>query len=159
MPTANGLGSGASELGAQDARTRALYVLTLVGVAALYFILAKSGLKLASINPNITPVWPASGFALAAVLLSSAAAEQERPAGAWHAEWQALRTLLRLAGGAAERTVGLVEGLVLDPDAMRRNLDQLRDAVGEDDAWVGRHIAHVDVWVDRVLARHRDVRG
>lgn len=97
--------------------------------------------------------------ALAAVLLSSAAAEQERPAGAWHAEWQALRTLLRLAGGAAERTVGLVDALVLDPDAMRRNLDHLRDAVGEDDAWVGRHVAHVDVWVDRVLARHRDVRG
>ncbi|HEU4511813.1 MAG TPA: lyase family protein [Nocardioidaceae bacterium] len=97
--------------------------------------------------------------ALASVLLSSAVAEQERPAGAWHAEWQPLRALLRLAGGAAERTVGIVEGLVLDSDAMRRNLEHLRDAVGEDDRWVERHTGTVGVWVDRSLARHQEVRG
>lgn len=34
----------------------------------------------------------------AAVLLGSVVAEDERPAGAWHAEWPALRQLLRLAG-------------------------------------------------------------
>lgn len=97
--------------------------------------------------------------ALTAVLLSSAVAEQERPAGAWHAEWQTLRTLLRLAGGAAERTAHLVDGLVLDTDAMHRNLEHLRDAVGEDEAWVEGHTAHVGVWIDRVLARHREVHG
>lgn len=97
--------------------------------------------------------------ALVAVLLASAVAEQERPAGAWHAEWQTLRALLRLAGGAAERTAGLVDGLTLDADAMRRNLDHLRQAVGEDESWVERHTAHVGVWVDRSLARHREVRG
>ncbi len=96
--------------------------------------------------------------ALVAVLLSSAVAEQERPPGAWHAEWQTLRTLLRLAGGAAERTAALVDGLVLDAGAMRRNLDRLRDAVGEDDGWVAGHTGSVDVWVDRALARHLEIR-
>ena len=38
-----------------------------VGIA--YFLLAKSGLQLASLNPSATPVWPPTGFALAMVLL------------------------------------------------------------------------------------------
>ena len=38
--------------------------------------------------------------ALASVLAQSMLAEDERPAGPWQAEWQALRDCLRLAGGA-----------------------------------------------------------
>ncbi|HEV7896223.1 MAG TPA: lyase family protein [Planosporangium sp.] len=49
-------------------------------------------------------------------------AEDERPAGAWHAEWQPLRDCLRLAGGAAETAVELVEGLTVDAARMRENL-------------------------------------
>ncbi|GAB2853323.1 3-carboxy-cis,cis-muconate cycloisomerase [Actinocorallia aurea] len=60
--------------------------------------------------------------ALAGVLLGALAAEDERPAGAWHAEWQPLREALRLAGGAAEAARGLVEGLVVHPDKMRADL-------------------------------------
>jgi PAS domain S-box-containing protein len=41
----------------------------LVAIAAVYFVLAKAGLALASIHPSASPVWPPSGFALAAVLL------------------------------------------------------------------------------------------
>lgn len=95
--------------------------------------------------------------ALVSVLLGSAAAEQERPAGAWHAEWQPLRLLLRTAGAAAERTADLAGGLVLDPEAMRRNLDRLRGSVGGGDSWVADHVGHVDVWIDRVLAQHREL--
>ena len=94
---------------------------------------------------------------LAATLAASATPEQERPAGAWHAEWQPLRTMLRLAGAAAERTADLVGGLELDREAMRRNLDRLVAALGEDEAWVDGHVGHVDVWVDRVLRRHEEV--
>jgi 3-carboxy-cis,cis-muconate cycloisomerase len=47
----------------------------------------------------------------------------ERPDGAWHAEWPALRQLLALALGAAGHLRELVEGLQVFPDAMRRNLD------------------------------------
>ncbi|MEV6330490.1 3-carboxy-cis,cis-muconate cycloisomerase [Streptomyces sp. NPDC051909] len=61
---------------------------------------------------------------LAASLYGCLAAEDERPAGAWHAEWEPLRELLRLAGGAAHHTAALVETLHVDPAAMRVNLDR-----------------------------------
>ncbi|GAA2955610.1 adenylosuccinate lyase family protein [Streptomyces enissocaesilis] len=62
--------------------------------------------------------------ALASVLLASlASAGDERPAGAWHAEWQPLRELLRLAGGAAAHAAELTENLRVHPRRMRENLD------------------------------------
>ncbi|MEU9384393.1 3-carboxy-cis,cis-muconate cycloisomerase [Streptomyces sp. NPDC048279] len=66
---------------------------------------------------------------LAAVLYGSLAAEDERPAGAWHAEWEPLRDLLRAVGGAARDTAELTEGLRVHPDAMRRNLDLTRGLI------------------------------
>ncbi|MFD0054586.1 3-carboxy-cis,cis-muconate cycloisomerase [Streptomyces sp. NPDC127168] len=59
---------------------------------------------------------------LAAVLYGSLTAEDERPAGAWHAEWEPLRDLLRLAGGAARDAAELAEGLRVRPDVMRAHL-------------------------------------
>jgi 3-carboxy-cis,cis-muconate cycloisomerase len=59
---------------------------------------------------------------LAATLYGSMAAEDERPAGAWHAEWEPLRDLLRLVGGAARDAVELAENLRVDEDAMREHL-------------------------------------
>ncbi|KAK1186010.1 lyase family protein [Streptomyces sp. NBS 14/10] len=59
---------------------------------------------------------------LAATLLGSLAAEDERPAGAWHAEWQPLRELLRLAGGAAREAAELAEGLRVFPRRMDEHL-------------------------------------
>lgn len=46
----------------------------------------------------------------------------ERPDGAWHAEWQTLRELLRLALGAAGNAAELVSGLRVDSVAVERNL-------------------------------------
>ncbi|WP_061289652.1 lyase family protein [Herbidospora cretacea] len=60
--------------------------------------------------------------ALAATLYGSMAAEDERPAGAWHAEWEPLRALLRLAGGAAAHARDLTGGLQVRPARMRENL-------------------------------------
>ncbi|WSQ13514.1 3-carboxy-cis,cis-muconate cycloisomerase [Streptomyces sp. NBC_01231] len=59
---------------------------------------------------------------LAATLYGSLAAQDERPAGAWHAEWEPLRDLLRLVGGAARDTAELTEGLRVHADAMREHL-------------------------------------
>ncbi|MGV9846074.1 3-carboxy-cis,cis-muconate cycloisomerase [Streptomyces fungicidicus] len=59
---------------------------------------------------------------LAATLYGSLVAEDERPAGAWHAEWEPLRDLLRLVGGAARDAAGLTEGLRVRPEAMREHL-------------------------------------
>lgn len=61
--------------------------------------------------------------ALSTVLFGSLAAEDERPAGAWHAEWRTLRDALRLTGGAAAATASLLDGLRVHPERMRRNLD------------------------------------
>ncbi|CAI3805457.1 lyase family protein [Pseudarthrobacter sp. MM222] len=55
--------------------------------------------------------------------LAAANFNDERPDGAWHSEWPALRQLLRLALGAAGQLRELTEGLRVFPDAMRRNLD------------------------------------
>ncbi|MDX3659156.1 adenylosuccinate lyase family protein [Streptomyces sp. ID05-26A] len=56
-------------------------------------------------------------------------AEDERPAGTWHAEWQPLRECLRLAGGAAHTAVELVTGLRVHAGRMRANLEITRGAV------------------------------
>jgi 3-carboxy-cis,cis-muconate cycloisomerase len=55
--------------------------------------------------------------------LAAATFNDERPDGAWHTEWPALRQLLALALGAAGHIRELVEGLQVFPDGMRRNLD------------------------------------
>ncbi|MFJ7946923.1 3-carboxy-cis,cis-muconate cycloisomerase [Streptomyces sp. NPDC096354] len=65
---------------------------------------------------------------LAATLYGSLAAEDERPAGAWHAEWEPLRDLLRLVGGAAHDGAALAAGLRVVPYTMRENL-QLTDGL------------------------------
>ena len=58
-----------SKLGLADRRARVRYFTGLVILGAAYFGLAKLGLTLASINPSASPVWPPTGFAIAAVLL------------------------------------------------------------------------------------------
>ncbi|NUR63572.1 MAG: 3-carboxy-cis,cis-muconate cycloisomerase, partial [Catenulispora sp.] len=60
--------------------------------------------------------------ALASILFASVAADDERPAGAWHAEWQPLREALRLVGGAAATTAELLGGLRVCPERMAENL-------------------------------------
>jgi 3-carboxy-cis,cis-muconate cycloisomerase len=59
---------------------------------------------------------------LSAGLTQCLLAEDERSAGAWHAEWQLLRECLRLTGGAAHTAVELTEGLEVREDRMRENL-------------------------------------
>ncbi|MGW3460106.1 3-carboxy-cis,cis-muconate cycloisomerase [Streptomyces olivaceoviridis] len=66
---------------------------------------------------------------LAATLYGCLAAEDERPAGAWHAEWEPLRDLLRLVGGAACHAAELAGGLRVHPAAMRRNLGITRGLI------------------------------
>jgi integral membrane sensor domain MASE1 len=45
------------------------YLLDLLAIGVVYFVLAKIGLTLASINPSTSAIWPATGFALAAALI------------------------------------------------------------------------------------------
>jgi PAS domain S-box-containing protein len=50
-------------------RSPALYVLSIVLLAAVYFAAGKFGLSLASAHTNVSPVWPPTGIALAAILI------------------------------------------------------------------------------------------
>jgi 3-carboxy-cis,cis-muconate cycloisomerase len=60
---------------------------------------------------------------LAATLLAAMAHEHERAAGAWHAEWRPLTELLRSTGSAVAWVRESLEGLEVDPERMRANLD------------------------------------
>ncbi|HEV7740881.1 MAG TPA: lyase family protein, partial [Pseudolysinimonas sp.] len=95
---------------------------------------------------------------LAAQLHVAASTVDERPDGAWHAEWQTLRALLRTAGGAAATGRDLAENLHVHPDAIAANLaaaasdllsegrrygspQRPQDYLGESDALTTRLIA------------------
>lgn len=45
------------------------YVLAILVIAGFYFAAARLGLSLASVHTNVSPVWPPTGIAIAAVLL------------------------------------------------------------------------------------------
>jgi 3-carboxy-cis,cis-muconate cycloisomerase len=60
---------------------------------------------------------------LLATLAAAAEQEHQRAAGAWHAEWQPLASLLRLTGSAAAWAAELLAGLEVDAGRMRANLD------------------------------------
>jgi 3-carboxy-cis,cis-muconate cycloisomerase len=64
---------------------------------------------------------------LLATLVASAEQELQRAAGAWHAEWEPLSALLRLAGSAASWAVELMCGLVVDVSRMAANLAATKD--------------------------------
>lgn len=62
---------------------------------------------------------------LVATLFGAMAQEHERAVGAWQSEWETLTELLRLSGGAVATVAALLEGLDVDADRMRANLDVL----------------------------------
>src|SRR5262249_7200939 len=45
------------------------YIAGLMGIGLAYFVFAKSGLAVALIHPSASPIWPPTGFALAAIVL------------------------------------------------------------------------------------------
>ena len=99
-----------------------------------------------------------------ATLLTAMAAAHERPAGFWHAEWHALPQLFGLASGALREARALAEGLVVDTERMRANLDATRGLLFADavaaalGAGTGREAAHALVEARRRRGA-RDGRG
>ena len=97
---------------------------------------------------------------LAGSLFASMTAAQERPAGAWHAEWHALPQLFALAAGALREAKSLASGLVPDPARMSHNLALTRGLIFADAAaglltpLIGRSAAHQ--LVERAAERVRD---
>ncbi|HZR91325.1 MAG TPA: 3-carboxy-cis,cis-muconate cycloisomerase [Gaiellaceae bacterium] len=67
--------------------------------------------------------------AAAGVLTGALAQELERAAGAWQAEWQSLSDVLASTGGALASVRGSLEGLHVDEERMRANLELTDGAV------------------------------
>lgn len=60
---------------------------------------------------------------LAATILAAEIQEHERSAGAWAAEWPVFPALALVTSGALSSVVDIAEGLDVDPERMRANLD------------------------------------
>lgn len=95
---------------------------------------------------------------------ASAQAVDQRPEGAWHAEWPTLRELTRLGLGTAAALARLTEGLVVDADTAARTLQaaaadvlaERRAVVGPDDPAAsdhdpGHYLGAAELLVDRAL--------
>lgn len=66
---------------------------------------------------------------LAATILAAEVQEHERAAGAWQAEWLAFPSLLLVVSGGLASIADIAEGLEIDPERMRANLDASRGQV------------------------------
>ena len=95
----------------------------------------------------------APGFA--ATLHSAMLQEHERGAGGWHAEWETLTLLLRLAGSSAAWGRDLFERLEVDTERMRENLAAAAESGIEEAADPEAHLGSAGVLVDGILAAHR----
>jgi 3-carboxy-cis,cis-muconate cycloisomerase len=89
---------------------------------------------------------------LVATLLACMDHEHERAAGAWQAEWEPTRDLLRVVAVAAESAAAMLANLEIHPERMRANLQAARERFdpGEPPRVAG-------LLIDRALARHRAV--
>jgi 3-carboxy-cis,cis-muconate cycloisomerase len=75
-------------------------------------VAAASALGAATMAPN-----------LAATIFAAQVQDHERSAGPWHAEWPTLPALLLVTSGALAATVDIAEGLEVDAERMRANLE------------------------------------
>ena len=87
----------------------------------------------------------------------------ERPPGAWHAEWAALRSLLDLGVGSAVAAASTLQGVTVDADRMLANLALTGDAIHAESAKHGRAdgtataIAVAGPIVDAAIQRFRSI--
>ena len=73
----------------------------------------------------------------AALAMDSMAADLERSTGPWHVEWAALPEAFVLSSGALVQARFLAEGLRVDPDAMRANMDMTRGLIVSEAVMMG----------------------
>jgi 3-carboxy-cis,cis-muconate cycloisomerase len=103
---------------------------------------------------------------LAATIFAAQIQDHERSAGPWHAEWPTLPTLLLVTSGALAAIVDIAEGLEVDTERMRLNLDTthglimaeavtfaLADRLGKSDA---HHL--VEAATKRAVAEKKHLR-
>ncbi|MBU1277366.1 MAG: PAS domain S-box protein [Proteobacteria bacterium] len=104
---------------------------TVLLVAASYFLTAKLGMLLATVQGNVTPLWPPAGIALAALLLGgwrlfpAVALGALAATASTGAPWQL--TLATILGNSAAALAGL---WLLNWQNLDRSLERTRDVIG-----------------------------
>lgn len=91
--------------------------------------------------------------------LAAAQAVDERPDGAWHAEWPALRRLLELTVTAASQAAELAAGLEVDAEAMRRRVEDVAAELLAEHGGRGKpadYLGATSAFIDDILARVPD---
>jgi len=84
----------------------------------------------------------------AAALMDAMVADHERSTGPWEIEWIVLPEAFCLMAGALKQSIAVVEGLEVDPAAMRRNIDMTQGLVMSEAVmmglgkYIGREYAH-----------------
>lgn len=97
---------------------------------------------------------------LVATLLAQQVGEHERGLGNWQGDWWTLGALFECAGSATEAIGEVLEGLWVDPEAMRANLEHTRGLVFAEGATmalaesIGRPAARVEM--DAICAKVLD---
>ncbi|MFC3676556.1 3-carboxy-cis,cis-muconate cycloisomerase [Ferrovibrio xuzhouensis] len=103
---------------------------------------------------------------LVGTILSAMPQDHERGLGGWHAEWETLPALVRLAAGATAQMADVCAGLEVDAARMRSNLDETRGLIMAEGvmmalgAKIGRLAAHdlIEDACHRAVAEQRHLR-
>jgi 3-carboxy-cis,cis-muconate cycloisomerase len=103
---------------------------------------------------------------LVPVMLDAMVQDHERATGPWHAEWIALPQAFALTAGALHHARAMLEGLIVDPERMRRNLEISRGMISAEAVMMalaphlGREQAHhlVAAACSRAIASGRHLR-
>ena len=102
---------------------------------------------------------------LVATLLSAMPNEHERALGGWQSEWETLPEIVSLSAAALSHLCGVIDGLHVDTERMRRNIDASRGMVMAESVTValatsiGRAQAHqiVEAACHKAYAENRDL--
>ena len=102
-----------------------------------------------------------------AVVFSAMTHEHERAAGGWQAEWIAIPDAYLFTAGAVQGVRSAVEGLEVDPERMRANLDSTRGMIAAEALTIalapklGRHEAYrlVEEASELAAQTDRDLRS
>jgi 3-carboxy-cis,cis-muconate cycloisomerase len=103
---------------------------------------------------------------LVSTLISAMLQEQQRGLGGWHAEWETLPDIVRLAGGALHHMAEMLPELVIDAERMRKNLDITNGLIFSEAAAMaladrmGKEPAHMllEAACKKALAEHRHLK-
>jgi 3-carboxy-cis,cis-muconate cycloisomerase len=94
---------------------------------------------------------------------ASAMAVDQRPDGAWHAEWPAVRRLLQLTSVAAAQAAELVDMIEVHEDVMADRVAAAQESLlaerGSGDGAPTEYLGAATVFVDEVLARLAAAEG